>query len=293
MAIPRTDLDFELVRHAVEQGTTFLSETSATLGKDIGAKREVHIASRRREQRVQGRVVVVASGLGNTAFGDETSFTTKVAPGSRLGAGCVVDTVMDAYPEGRISMAVGVSGYVGLTPTLDGLNIASALDPSFLKFHGSPARASAAILAEAGFEAVPPMLDAEWSGTLSLTRKTRPVSASRVFLVGDSAGYVEPFTGQGMAIALQGAAALAPYLTRTWSPELAKAWSREYERKVGSRHWPASVVAAIARRPRVARFAFALAGLVPSVPGVLVRAVNRPVRAHSLLTSSPSSSSSS
>lgn len=184
-------------------------------------------------------------------------------------------------------MAIGRHGYVGLTPTVEGLAIASAVDPAFLKYQGSPAHAAAAVLSEAGFEPVAEMFGAEWSGTLPLTRTTRPVAASRVFLVGDAAGYIEPFTGQGMAIALQGAVALTPHLCRVvadGSLDVAAAWSREYGRDVGSRHWPAALVSAIIRRPSVAGFAFALAELSPALPGALVRAVNRPVL-HPLSTS--------
>lgn len=285
VAIPRTRLDSALVVQACAAGVTFLAETRAIVGRDNGTLREVVLSDGSRETTILARVVVVAAGLGGSALGKESTFTTHVAPGSRLGTGCVVGHFDPyAYPEGRISMAVGRSGYVGLTPTVEGLAIASALDPAFLKEHGTPALAAAAIVREAGFVPVPAMGTAEWSGTLPLTRTTRPVAASRVFLVGDAAGYVEPFTGQGMAIALQGAVALTPYLLRAldgWSSCVAGAWAREYARKVGSSHWPAALVAAIARRPSVAALAFALAGAVPALPGALVRVVNRPVVHHS------------
>jgi menaquinone-9 beta-reductase len=284
VAIPRTHLDAELVRHAREAGAEFLPETCAVLGKDAGLAREVALTTHGREQVVMARCVVVASGLGGSAMGDEGAFSTRVARGSRLGAGCVVETDPAPYARGGIAMAIGRSGYVGLTPTIDGLAIASATSPAFLKSQGGPARAAAAIFQEAGFPPVPGMLSAEWSGTLPLTRSTRPVAASRVFLVGDAAGYIEPFTGQGMAIALQGAVALAPHVARAiaaWSPAVAKAWSRDYARQIASRHWPAALVAAIVRRPLVAGLAFALAGAMPAAPGALVRIVNRPVLTHS------------
>jgi flavin-dependent dehydrogenase len=284
VAIPRTHLDSGLVRHARDAGAVFLPETRAFLGKADGSGREVVLARHERQQVVRGRVVVVASGLGGLALGGEPELSTRVARGSRIGAGCLVESYPDDYAEGRISMAIGRSGYVGLTPTIDGLAVASATDAEFLKSRGGPARAAAAILEEAGFPPVPTMLSAEWSGTLPLTRSTRPVGSTRLFLVGDAAGYIEPFTGQGMAIALQGAAALAPYVLQAiegWSPAIAKAWSLEYARKVGSRHWPAALVATIARRPGLAALALALAGAVPTVPGALVRIVNRPVLTHS------------
>lgn len=280
VAIPRTSLDFELVRHAMIADATFLPETRAVMGADLGFAREVTLTTNGAERVVRGRVVIVASGLGGGAIGEQSDFSTKVTRGSRVGAGCVVKSSNDEYPRGRITMAVGRSGYVGITPTIDGLAVASATAVGFLRSKGGPALAACAILEEAGFPAIPGMISAEWSGTLPLTRSTRPVAASRVFLVGDSAGYVEPFTGQGMAIALQGAASLAPHVRRAvadWSPDIASAWSREYARAVGSRHWPATLVASIAKRPSLTNLAFVLAGLAPMVPGALVRIVNRPV----------------
>lgn len=284
VAIPRTILDSELVRHAEAAGAAFRPETSATLGDETGSARAVRLRTRGVEEVVHGRVVVVAAGLGNSALRDSDSFSTHVSRRARLGAGCLVETHAATYAEGQISMAIGRSGYVGLTSTMEGLAIALAVDPEFLKRCGGPAHAGATIIEEAGFPPVPAMLSAEWSGTLPLTRSTRPVASSRVFLVGDSAGYVEPFTGQGMAIALHGALALAPHVARAveaWSPDVANAWSREYPHKVGSTHWPAALVAAIARRPRLTRLVFALAGAVPTVPNALVRAVNRPDLTHS------------
>lgn len=280
VAIPRTSLDSELAVQARAAGVTFLSETRAVLGKDMGTAREVRITNAEQEQTVSGRAVVIATGLGNSALGKGLEFVTRVAPGSRLGAGCVIQhDDSQAYPKGRISMAVGRFGYVGVTRTIEGLVVASALDSDFLKRQATPAHAAETILREARFPHIPELLSADWSGTLPLTRTTRPVGSSRVFLIGDAAGYVEPFTGQGMAIALQGAVALTPFLVQAisnWTPAIATAWKQQYSRRVESHHWPALLIASIVRRPSVAGFAFALADVAPALPGALVRAVNRP-----------------
>ena len=87
-----------------------------------------------------------------------------------------------------------------------------------------------------------------------------------------------------MAIALQGALALSPYLREAidrWTPAIGEAWSRDYLRNVAARHWPAALIAAIVRRPALASLTFGLAGAFPALPGSLVRAVNRPVYTHS------------
>ena len=280
VSIERTHLDAELTRHAQAAGAVFLQDTRAILGKDDGFSREVTLMHREGQESVKGRVVILGTGLSGSSIPGEPAFSTRVKRGSRIGAGCSVESFPEEYRRGTIAMAIGRSGYVGLTPTIDGLAIAAALDADFLKRRGGPAQAAAAILAEAGFPPLATLASAEWSGTLPLTRSTRPLASARVFLVGDAAGYVEPFTGQGMAIALQGAFALAPHVQRAiegWSPEIAEAWSRDYSRNVGKRHWPAAFVAAIVRRPAIASLAFGLAASLPALPGVIVRAVNRPV----------------
>ena len=45
----------------------------------------------------------------------------------------------------------------------------------------------------------------QWRGTPPLTRRAPSLAAERVFVLGDAAGYVEPFTGEGMAWALASA----------------------------------------------------------------------------------------
>jgi flavin-dependent dehydrogenase len=279
IVIPRARLDAALVRHACESGAVFLPETTASLGAEQPASRAVRLDSRDFTDVACGRAVVLATGLGRST--DE--FTTRVARGARLGTGCLVASGPAAYAERAITMAVARSGYVGVTRGVDGLVIASALDAAFLRVRGGPARAAAAILDEAGFPPIPTMLEAEWSGTLPMTRSTRPLASGRVFLVGDAAGYVEPFTGQGMALAVQGANALWPHVARAvraWSPALAADWSRDYRRNVTARSWPATLIAAIARRPGAAALAVRLAEVLPTLPDVLVRVVNHPVVSH-------------
>ena len=284
VSIARTELDAELARLAQDAGALFVQETRASVGAVDDSSREVTLARHDREVRVKGRAVVLAAGLSGSQIPGEPAFSTRVKRRSRIGAGCFLKHFPSEYNQGTIAMAIGRSGYVGMTPTLVGLDVAAAFDADFLKSQGGPAKASAAILLEAGFPALPSMLDAEWLGTLPLTRTTRPLASSRVFLVGDAAGYVEPFTGQGMAIALQGALALSPYLREAidrWTPAIGEAWSRDYLRNVAARHWPAALIAAIVRRPALASLTFGLAGAFPALPGSLVRAVNRPVYTHS------------
>ena len=68
--------------------------------------------------------------------------------------------------------------------------------------NGSLADAATAVLREARFPAIPALAGAEWRGTPLLTRRESRLAANRLFLLGDAAGYAEPFTGEGMTWAV-------------------------------------------------------------------------------------------
>ncbi len=100
-------------------------------------------------------------------------------------------------------MACGRRGYLGLVRLEDGrLNLAAALDPCWMRVCGGPGPAAARLLAEVGWPPVPNLAEQNWRGTPALTRQARRRAAERLFLIGDAAGYIEPFTGEGMAWAL-------------------------------------------------------------------------------------------
>jgi hypothetical protein len=68
---------------------------------------------------------------------------------------------------------------------------------------------------------------ANWHGTPPLTSRPSRVAAERLFVIGDASGYVEPFSGEGMATALETARAVAPLAAaavREWRPSLATEW---------------------------------------------------------------------
>ncbi len=100
-------------------------------------------------------------------------------------------------------MAVGKDGYVGLVRLRDGsLHLAAALRPGPCARPAGRASAASVLLAAAGFPAIDGLASARWQGTPDSTRRTRPLADARVFVLGDAAGYVEPFTGEGIAWAL-------------------------------------------------------------------------------------------
>jgi flavin-dependent dehydrogenase len=131
-------------------------------------------------------------------------------------------------------------------------------------------------LAEVGWPLPDGLAGRNWRGTAPLTRALRRPSAERVFAVGDAAGYVEPFTGEGMAWALAGAAAVAPLAAERWRPDLARHWAQTHRRLVARRQWLCRAAAAVLRRPWLLRPLVRLLAVVPLLAAPVVALLNRP-----------------
>ena len=280
LALSRSRFDAALVDAAVAAGTAFLPETQGAVAAVQTGVRQVVLAQANRSIMAAARVVLVATGLGQARFEGNSGVTTRTVEGSRIGAGCSVKDFPRFYQEPMISMAVGQGGYVGLVRVEDGcLNVAAAFTKELIKDCGSPGAAAARILAEAGFPAVPALADAVWQGTIPLTRQTWPIAGERFFVLGDAAGYVEPFTGEGMAWAMTCGKAVEPLARRAmncWDPSLPSAWTSLYRRLVARRQLLCRGLAVILHIPgwHGQRLNW-LAGL-PELAGLLIQRVNAP-----------------
>jgi 2-polyprenyl-6-methoxyphenol hydroxylase-like FAD-dependent oxidoreductase len=192
-----------------------------------------------------------------------------------MGAATLVEDQTESYPFGTIFMAAGRGGYVGLVRIEDGrLDVAAALDPCFVRQSGGPGPAAARVMAGAGLEAIPALLDARWRGTPPLTRERR-VEGPGLLVIGDAAGYVEPFTGEGMAWALASAAAAAPVAISVLAGCATQGWAREHRRLLARRHRCCRGIAAVLRHPWLARAAVGALAAAPAMAGPVLRVLDR------------------
>jgi flavin-dependent dehydrogenase len=277
VALSRERLDTALVEQAVQAGAHFLPGTLASLDpEENGGLRRVLLRQGDAAAAVRARVVLAADGLGG-AFLARAGLSAPPASGARVGAGVVLDWDHPFYRAGTVYMACGRVGYVGLVRLEDGrLDLAAALDPAALRAAGGPGPPVAAVLREVGWPPLPAVA-LPWKGTPPLTRAPRCLAVPRVFALGDAAGYVEPFTGEGMAWALASAEAVAPLAAegaRCWHPGLPAAWARRHREVVG-RRLLCRVTAAVLRRPALTR-AFVALARVPALATTFVRLLNRP-----------------
>ena len=225
--VDRTHFDAALVHEATRAGTVFLDGVQACVEPEFsGAGRTISLTRQTERITIQSRVVIAADGLSRSSLKRLPKFRSLTAPDSRIGVGATFPHD-GTLARDAIMMIVGPHGYVGLAALGGGqLNVAAALDPRAV------ARLSVAnlvidLLSSAGIRITDTWATAVWHGTPLLTSRPSRVAAERLFVIGDASGYVEPFSGEGMATALETALAVAPLAAEAasqWHPALATQW---------------------------------------------------------------------
>lgn len=288
--ISREAFDAHLVRRAIAAGCHWLPEVDVAAIHDGGgnaAPLELHLArSPAREGRgavLGAERVVLAAGLVDhvriTGDGPSVAAVERTVDlGSRIGVGCVLPATASNLPDGELVMAVGRSGYCGVVRLEDGrLDVAAAIDRAALVAQRDPARAVAAVLREALGRSTDLGLVDEVShaatvrATPPLTRRAPVVAGAsqRILRIGDAAGYVEPFTGEGIGWALASArmvvaALVAPPGLRA-AAEAASCHATSQRRHFQPLHARCRAVAWGLRRPAVVAAALAAADAMPWV----------------------------
>lgn len=271
--VSRAALDAALLEEARRAGVEVRTGAPATLGPvskggpSSGDARVVHVDG----DELHAGLVLLATGLGGAA-----ELGARPAPRSRVGLGAhlTADEAEAFHTPGTspdtVTMACGAEGYVGLVHDEAGrLNLAAAVDPGALRDRGAQ-EVITQLLGRAGLPGLP---TAEWHGTPPLTR-SGPAVAERVLALGDAAGYVEPFTGEGIGWALATARAVVPLALGGWSPELSRRWPLEVRRVVDKRTCRAT--ATMLRHPRLLGAVLPLLSAMPGLAAPLIRAVQRP-----------------
>jgi len=197
--------------------------------------------------------VVVADGLGHSSLRECPSFPSRGPASSRIGIGGDAGPGIIDIEFGVVTMAVARHGYAGAVEVEGGrVNIAAAIDPPFLKASGGPAGAVQSMLRDAGVRVNGSLDSIDWIGTPPLTRRLVRPAARGVFVLGDAAGYVEPFTGEGMAWAFAGAEAVVSFVKRACGQPgapLDREWARALADTVGRDQRRCRLMASCLRQP--------------------------------------------
>jgi flavin-dependent dehydrogenase len=284
VSLSRESFDAALVTAAIEAGTEFLPGTQASLPRSAmagpgqiadGGLRMVELQQQEKVFPLTTRVVLVADGLGGKLLARAGVRGVCAETEARIGAGVVAASGPAFYTPGVIFMACGRFGYLGLVRLEDGrLDLAAAFNPVVVRERGGLGRTAVELLAEVGWPVVPGLAELDWRGTPTLTRRVRRLASEGLFVLGDAAGYVEPFTGEGISWALAAGRAVAPLVVRAarcWHPQLVHQWTTEYLRQIGQRHVVCGVIAAVLRSPWLTRSAIGLLAHAPALAAPVTR----------------------
>lgn len=233
-------------------------------------------------------LIVGADGLGS-AVARSAGLTGEI--GRCYGFSIDVDgDAAAAFQRGTVAMHVAAEGYLGVVRAAEGrLHLAGLVRPgTTFGADAGPAvrrdpRSFVSRLA-VRFPALEPVADAvaetardailaigplPWRPTAVGRRFATGCVGTTVALVGDAAGYVEPFTGEGMTWAFESAALLAQAAGRPGSFDLDE-YVHRWHRSIGMTQRRCGIVASLLRRPSALSLA---ARLLPRAPSFLARRI--------------------
>ncbi|MCA9285274.1 MAG: FAD-dependent monooxygenase [Phycisphaerales bacterium] len=278
LVVDRRRLDPLLQEAAVAAGVEYVCPgvvVEPRLGDSLGSGVRVNVRTPGRAIAVEARLLVAADGVGS-GVARALGWANAACAGRRFGVSfqCAGETVpTSALPPGTVSMRLRKEGYLGLVRQNDWVHAAALLRPGVELEPALRAFAS----------------DAEWlpsptrgcsslAGTGPLPWHATRMAAAGCALVGDAAGYAEPFTGEGMTWALESAELLVGAI-----PE--RASERRFDTTAAARYverWQATIGAgqrrcrwlaqALDRPWLIAGVAAACRGF-PPLAGQLVRSV--------------------
>jgi menaquinone-9 beta-reductase len=283
MVLSRECLDSSLIKEAMLEGAFFLDTTLAELGKLTTSSREVFLKQGELQLLSTAKIVVAADGLGGRLLVRKNITTHLASNNTRIGAGVTLLDPPDFYKNGTLFMTSGNGGYVGLVRLEDGrLDLAAAFDPIAIKKHGGMGPLAKALLKEMDWPLPLNLEFAPWRGTPALTGHIEQVATERLFVIGDAAGYIEPFTGEGMAWAFTGANFVAPLITKgvgCWEPELAKQWISKYKAHITNRQGVCKAAAFLLRWPLLVKLALMGLKAFPFLSKPVVAMLDKPNKA--------------
>ena len=286
MALSRVVFDNGLLATALSRGLPFMQEVIVRDGSVGDGVRQLHIRRGHEQGTLSARWVVAADGLGGRYTASLAGCIPETRPAAYMGLSTELEDG-SAYAAGTIHMASHGKAYVGLVRLENNhLHLAAAAHPDLIRQAGSPSSVLRTVLQGVGWP-VPSDLNAGvFHGTPHLTTRHRPVALERVFLVGDAAGYIEPFTGEGIAWALMGGCAVAGLLpeavsTADWQLPV-RDWNRTYTNLLGRRQRICQWMTRSLRHPKLTDWLVSGLTRIPGLADPLIQAINTPQTSQSL-----------
>ncbi|CAG0987762.1 hypothetical protein PHYC_02118 [Phycisphaerales bacterium] len=272
-SISRGRLDAAVVEAAARAGAALCTGTRATRDE----RGHLTLESPGSSATIRTRVLIAADGLAGNLLSHDPRFAWRDSFSAHVGIGAIVPGMGLPARAGAITMLCSPLGYVGLAPLSDGfVSIAAALAPRFISKLGGPSDTVGEIARRAGFDPAP-FAAIRFRGTPPLTRRRAAVEADGVLVIGDAAGYVEPFTGEGMTWAALSARACVPFAMAMLEDRACPGeWTRALRDLLAARRLRCRVIAAGLRSSSVLGAAMALGSRAPGVGDAIARWITGP-----------------
>ncbi|HSK20013.1 MAG TPA: FAD-dependent oxidoreductase [Longimicrobiales bacterium] len=211
LSVERAIFDALLVEAALAAGARFEQESVTDLQYDARGR---VCGVRTRTGSIRARLTVGADGLRSVVA---TRLDARAAPGALRKLSLTFHVPVDGVrAAGEMHVGRGVCAGVAPVDSHGRCNLTLVADaPRF----GRSAAADARVLAYDAFQSLPllrgrvrrsALRDASWLASGPFDRPGRRVAFDGAVLIGDAAGYYDPFTGQGVYQALTCAELLAP-----------------------------------------------------------------------------------
>lgn len=276
VAISRELLDTRMLQSAAEAGANLLTPALARVDKhDSNSVTATVKFNGLTSRQYEYSVVVIASGL--NASGSQRLLPWREKPNGPFGAAFFARS--ETLPAGTIHMACDDDGYVGLVRLEDDrIDIAAALATGN-KAAGSGSAVyridrilSRSQLCDWSYHDPTPLMS-----TPPLRRLRKP-GTGRVIAIGDAAGYVEPFTGEGMTWGMMSAIAAADLIAGHSHGDLSllgDAWCRQHASLLRTKRFACRAVTSLLRSSLARRAVAATISQWPSLAAPLIQHLNR------------------
>lgn len=276
---PRVALDAALLDEAEKAGAHALHNVSARLTQRSPAGVKITLRCGELTRSVNAGMVIGADGL-NSAVARSAGIGA-VRRGRKYGFATAVAGDGDAQPtaanDGWVMMRLTNRGYLGLVSHYHHHHVAALVSRAK---GASPSPQGFLAQLHATFDGSPNIADgASYLGAGPMPCAPRRRTAAGVALVGDAAGYVEPFTGEGMAWAIESAVLLDRALAQSpvgrFSADSAACYEGDWRRCIGRAQRRCAWIAALLEHPSMLTLA-ARTGSLPLI--IQERILNEIVR---------------
>ncbi|MCE9618374.1 MAG: NAD(P)/FAD-dependent oxidoreductase [Planctomycetes bacterium] len=272
--VPRSLLDAGLQEEAERVGVRVIQSATARWH----SKGLIGVRQKCEEHFVEARLVVAADGLGSGIA--RARGWSPARPGRKYGfAGSWrAPRALLPWPDGRIEMRVARGGYLGIVAeSRERIHVAGMIDrtsgvsrPDELLIEVAR---SWPLLAQAIDEGRPD----RWIAAGPLPWRPTRVADESTALVGDAAGYAEPYSGEGMRWAFECAGGLARAWREEggWTPRAAQQYAHWHRARIARRQRGTLQAAWLLRNPARAALTCRAAKRFPGVASWLAGSMTR------------------